>query len=134
MIEIQKKWYTVDQCRNYPEKYFVFGDNTQRVGSGGQAKIRHEVNAVGVVTKWSPGISEDAYFDESIHSPFTLISLVSEDLARVERLLKDGSIVVWPADNIGTGLAQLPKRAPNTMDFICRSLASICVLYGVEYT
>lgn len=123
MIEFQKTWYTPEQCRSQPEKYFVFGDNTHRVGNGGQAKIRYELNALGVVTKWSPTMASDAFFNERNHSYLDLISIVASDLAVIDRKLKEGATIVWPWDNVGTGLSKLPHYGPRTYQFICDTVA-----------
>lgn len=131
MIKLQKKWYKRQEIFENLDNIYVFGDNTQRVGLGGQAKeARGEYNVIGVVTKWDPGIREDSYFNEETHSPFTLIAIVSDDLGRVDQALNKGVDVIWPYDNIGTGLSKLPQLAPVTYQFICSTVAYFCDKYG----
>ncbi|MEC7290450.1 MAG: hypothetical protein VXW22_10215, partial [Pseudomonadota bacterium] len=51
----QHRIYRQDLRAN-PGTIYVFGDNTERVGLGGQAKeMRGEPNARGIATLWSPG-------------------------------------------------------------------------------
>lgn len=94
-----------------PEKLFVFGDNLERVGLGGQAaEMRGELNAVGIPTKVSPSMEPSAFFTDA-----SVMDWASASLADFERLVEHaraGGTIVWPVDDIGTGLAQLPQRAP----------------------
>lgn len=99
--------YTRSMLRRNPNTLFVFGDNVARVGYGGQAaEARGEPNSVGIVTKLSPSkFFSDADFD--IARP-----LVVKAFNRLGMHLQAGLNVVWPKDGVGTGLAQLPERAP----------------------
>ncbi len=103
-----RRYITRDMLKAEPEKLFVFGDNIQRRGCGGQAKeMRGEPNAVGIPTKRFPSMSETAFFTDII-LPYWIESC-KRDLIKL--LVFDGT-VVWPEAGIGTGLAQLEKRAP----------------------
>jgi hypothetical protein len=106
-----EKHITRAMLRANPATLFVFGDNYAGIGRGGQAKeMRGEPNAVGIPTKWAPHMREDAFFkNEDLEKVRLLID------ARFTRLLnhiRSGNEVVWPADGIGTGLAELQARAP----------------------
>lgn len=35
-VEIQDEWYSINECKKFPNKLYVFGDNTLRVGNGGK--------------------------------------------------------------------------------------------------
>ena len=49
--------------RQWGTTVFVFGDNMERCGFGGQAAaMRGEPNAVGVPTKWAPGSAPADFF------------------------------------------------------------------------
>lgn len=100
--------YTRDEIRANPEKLYVFGDNFQRKGYGGQAaEARDEPNALGIATKISPAaLLSDDYFSEVVFREF----LPKFMLLKMQ--LDTGGIVVWPKDGIGTGLALLPEAAP----------------------
>jgi hypothetical protein len=96
--------------RAEPEARFVFGDNVLRRGRGGQAaEMRGEPNAIGVVTKWNPVMREASFFRD--HDP-DIAEGVERDLRLIWRALKDGRVVYFPTSGIGTGLADLPARAP----------------------
>lgn len=91
-----------------PEKLFVFGDNFQRRGFGGQAKeMRGEPNAVGIPTKRFPSMAEESFLTDNL---LTLWGVNSG--AAIIKLLGFEGVIVWPAAGIGTGLAELEKRAP----------------------
>lgn len=112
-----KKRITRDYIKQNLETIFLFGDNMQRTGFGGQAQeMRGEINSIGVPTKWSPYTGEAAYFTDA-------------DLPKVQKFidfpfdvaiawLKAGRSVCIPADGFGTGLAQLEKRAPAVATYI----------------
>ena len=129
LIEFREEWYTPEMLRAEPDKIFVFGDNTKRVGKGGQAIIRDEPNALGVVTKWYGNNYPQAFMkdDEYLLNVNTIIS----DLQVVESYLRAGHTVVWPKDGIGTGRARLSTEAPKTYLFITGTLTYFCNKYGV---
>ncbi|MDE4297141.1 hypothetical protein PXK56_18310 [Phaeobacter gallaeciensis] len=109
----QFRIYRQDLQRN-PGVLYVFGDNVKRVGLGGQAaEMRGEPNAVGVATKWEPSSERPACFfsDTNIDQQKQIIS---KDLAPVLKALKEGKTVIWPLDGIGSGLSEVPTRAPQT--------------------
>jgi hypothetical protein len=99
--------YNRDMIRRNPSTLFVFGDNLARVGFGGQAKeARGEPNSVGIVTKLSPStFLTDADVDK-VRTP------IIQAFARLATHLSNGGTVVWPSDGVGTGLAEMPERAP----------------------
>ncbi len=107
MIEF-KEYITREIVQTESHKLFVFGDNVERQGLGGQAKeIRYEPNAIGIITKHKPTMTEDAFLDDSFYKRW--LELSANDILQI--FLYPG-IVVWPYYGIGTGLAQLPKKAP----------------------
>lgn len=115
-IIVQKFIYRSD-LRDNPYAAYVFGDNTERVGMGGQAKeMRHEPNAMGVVTKWRDGMECNDFFYDSQFKETK--KLIDADFAPVVARLKMVGVVVIPLDWLGTGYSQLPKRAPNTHAYI----------------
>ncbi len=101
------KRYTRAMIQRNPDVLFVFGDNLARRGFGGQAaEARGEPNSVGIVTKMSPSryLSDDNWLD--VRDP------IVEAFNRLRNHLVNGGTVVWPQDGVGTGLAELPTRAP----------------------
>lgn len=116
MIEY-RKFITRQMLRSETNKLFVFGDNLQRKGLGGQAKeMRGEPNAVGIPTKWAPSMDEDAFLVDTDLGIWEYCS--QYDRARLLAHHANGGIIVWPEDGIGTGLAQLPQRSPLIWEII----------------
>lgn len=100
--------------------FYVFGDNIQRVGTGGQAReMRGEPNAIGIPTKRSPTEYFNAH-DEVKSS--VAYEEICKALSKVLVKLQNGKIVVWPSDGVGTGLARLQQHAPRLYDLIQSSL------------
>ena len=100
-----------------PEDLYVFGDNVQRVGMGGQAfYMRGEPNAVGVATKWTPSGDPAAYFADKDLKAVKHIWIT--DTERLVQHLLEGGNVIWPEDGIGTGLSDVPARAPKVWEMM----------------
>lgn len=105
--------YTRAMIRRNPTTLFIFGDNLQRVGYGGQAaEARGEPNVVGIITKMSP--SAFLYDTQYLIVREPLITA----FVRLVQHLKSGQDIVWPADGVGTGLARLPETGPMLFQFI----------------
>lgn len=106
----QHRIYRQDLQKN-PNVLYVFGDNLLRKGMGGQAAhMRGEPNAVGVATKKTPSMSEEAFYSDAEYDDLKKMFL--KDVTPLVVALKQGKTVVWPSDGIGTGLSEVPKRAP----------------------
>lgn len=112
MIIFQKLIYRDDVKRN-PNVLYVFGDNIARKGFGGQAReMRGEPNAIGIATKHSP----IAYFSDKDFED--VIEIIDIDFKPLFTHQTSGGIIIIPTDGIGTGLAQLPSRAPKIHAYI----------------
>lgn len=127
-----KKYITREFMRQHPDWLFVFGDNFERRGSGGQAKeMRGESNAVGIPTKRKPLDTLESYLSDS-----DLEEWEHETIAPGDRLyehLDNDGIVVWPEDGIGTGLAQLKEKAPKIYQYLkCWQYDLECEYYLIE--
>lgn len=124
MPVIKQKWITRADLKASPDTLFLFGDNDARRGYGGQAReMRDEPNAIGVRTKWVPVMSQYAFFDDR---QFDVVSkMIDEDLEPAREHLRQGGRLVVPEDGLGTGLSQLPERAPVTNAFLCTRLAEL---------
>lgn len=120
-ILYQSRIYRKD-LRCNPTVIYLFGDNEVRSGFGGQAKeMRGEPNAIGIRTKRLPTQDEDAYWSDDLFS--RQVKMIDEDFDSIP----DNVIVVIPLDGIGTGLSELPKRAPDTwsrINYRIKQLAS----------
>lgn len=125
-----EKRITRDMLRAEPDTLFVFGDNLQRRGFGGQAKeMRGEPNAVGIPTKKAPSMHPcDMYKDADLAA---YKRARSEDLNRLGEHLTRGGTVVLPADGLGTGRAQLERCAPAVWEQLQIDLATLRAADGI---
>lgn len=113
--------------RANPTHLFVFGDNEERIGLGGQAgACRGEPNAIGVATKRSPSMHPTAFWSDDDFN--RCAAIVDEDLVPVFKHLRAGGVVVLPEAGIGTGLSELPKRAPRLAAHIATRFEELRVI------
>lgn len=106
-----QKFISRDDLKKNPDILYLFGDNNSRYGNGGQAKeMRGEPNAVGIRTKRDPAYNETSFFDDKDFDEVKM--MLVEDFQEPVAHLGRGGIVVIPSDGLGTGLAQLPTKAP----------------------
>lgn len=107
----RQKWIERADLKNNPDVVFLFGDNTERKGMGGQAgAMRGEPNAIGIATKWTPTSGTNAYFSDGDYKDACFV--ISKDFRPAFAARDRGQLVVVPADGLGTGLSELPQRAP----------------------
>ena len=99
--------------QNNRQVLYVFGDNLERIGFGGQAKeMRGEVNSFGFATKRKVAHgTDDCYFHDG---QYDLPEILEEEFKRLCKSIaeNDYHAVVLPLDGIGTGLSKLPEYAP----------------------
>jgi len=125
-----QKWITRQDLRNNPKVYYVFGDNVQRVGLGGQAKeMRGEPNAIGVVTKWAPGWDEADYFNDVNMGAWLALE---SDLNKIANYLIHIETLVFPSDGLGTGLSMLPQKAPKMYKKLYDTIAAHAAKEGIS--
>ena len=91
--------------------------------------MRGEPNAVGIPTKKKPSMDEDAFFTDN---EFELNkSTIEAALSPVFIAVSDNNItLVIPADGLGTGRAELDRRAPQTFAYLQRRLADLEAFIG----
>lgn len=112
--------------RANPQTVFLFGDNMAGLGLGGQAReMRGEPNAVGVPTKWYPGRSTKDYFTDDDLKNRDVWHAINGAFERARIALERGHDVVIPTAGIGSGLAELPTRAPKLHAMIEKALQSL---------
>ena len=111
---VYKQFITRKDLRDNPEDLYVFGDNMARKGFAGQAgHMRGEPNAVGIPTKRRPSMAASAFFNNKDLHAFIIAT------RNTFIMLRDYTgTIVWPAAGIGTGLAQLERRAPKIWEII----------------
>lgn len=123
---LRVKEITREQVRSTPNTMFVFGDNMARQGMGGQAAaMRGEPNSIGVPTKWRPSNGPDSFFkDEDWLNTSVRVAVIGAFSIMETHLIK-GQNVVIPIDGLGTGLADLPRKAPIIFHYIQRRLSDL---------
>ena len=124
---IYQKQITADDLRANPDVLYLFGDNGTRLGLGGQARImRGKRNTQGILTKWKPRMEEGAFLSDDDFSMATYV--IDGDFRRPRQQIQAGGVVVCPLDGLGTGLADLPTRAPRIMEYIRDHLRTLHTL------
>lgn len=115
-IEYQKI-YSYDEVLANPEKVYVFGDNLDKSGCGGQAVIRYCHNAFGVPTKRYPSMHEGAFFKDKECERNHVLTALRElyTIGKNRRL-------VFPVDGIGTGRARMKEKSPLIYHEMCEIL------------
>lgn len=106
------KFWTRKLVENDPDNIYIFGDNTEGWGTGGQACIRGLKNAYGIPTKITP---YRYMSDRELAFNAMIIKQAIENLPRDKNW-------VLPEDGLGTGLADLPNKAPKTYQFLLDEL------------
>jgi len=109
--------YTDVDVKANPNTIYIFGDNTKRVGTGGQAQIRNNPNAMGIATKLAPSMEESAFMTDTDLDNNKAI--IDADIAKIKAT---GKSVVLPKDGLGTGLAKLKEKAPETYKYLKQRL------------
>ena len=123
-----KKFIKRDYVIENHDKYFVFGDNFERTGYGGQAKaMRGEQNAIGIATKKKASHDRWAYLTDSDFDMFQ--KELDTKLKIIKNHLLDGKIVIWPEDGIGTGLAKLEEKSPKCWDHLNYTVGKLMCKY-----
>ena len=118
-IEIRERITRAD-LRADKEKMFLFGDNLAERGLGGQAReMRGEENAVGIPTKKAPDNNPTSFFTDKEFAENKRAIDASFDKIPPDK------IIVIPKAGIGTGLAQLAEKAPQTFAYLNEKLAEI---------
>lgn len=123
---IEVEYITREYVRSHTDQHFLFGDNLQRGGFGGQAReMRGEPNTIGIITKRAPSMREDAFLSDE---EWPMVRLSWGHAARIIIWhLTYGGTVVIPKAGLGTGYAQLPIRAP----YIAEQLVAMIDLFRV---
>lgn len=105
--------------RENPDKVYLFGDNLEGTGKGGQAVVRDEPNAIGIPTKKAPRRDAGAYFNDAD------LQANKDAIDEAFNKIPDEATVVIPKDGLGTGLADLANKAPKTFKYLQEKLAEL---------
>lgn len=113
-VEVTDHWYSKELLLSNPDKVFIFGDNLQRRGKGGQAVVRHERNSFGIATKVKPSTMVGSFFDDS--NP-THYKAIEDDLFELKEIGKETTLV-FPSGGLGNGLSQMHLRCPKLFSYM----------------
>lgn len=95
---------TQDFLDNNPNAYFIFGDNLERYGHGGAAKLRDHPHAIGFITK--------KFFDnkdESFYKPEEYSPVFFEELDKLKKIIQKRPDKTFYISMLGGGLANKYK-------------------------
>ena len=98
-VEITQKF--LDENTN---AYFVFGDNLERQGYGGAAKLRDHPHSIGFITKKFPDNK-----DESFYKPEEYSAVFFEELAKLKIIIQKRPDKIFYISQLGGGLANRYK-------------------------
>lgn len=112
--------YTKKLVKENKNFYFVFGDNLNKTGHGGQAIIRDYPNTIGIPTKKYPSnhhksFMTDNEFEENKNA-------IDQSFRKIELRIREGYYIVLPRNGLGTGLAKLEEKAPKTNKYLLEKL------------
>lgn len=119
-VSIANKAYDSNLTKQRPNSIFIFGDNLEGRGKAGQAVIRNEPNAMGIPTKKVPAKYDNAYFTDADFDT----AKAAIDKA-IQAIVAKGQDVIFPRGGLGTGLANLDKRAPKVWAYLNEQLESV---------
>jgi len=103
-------WSSADLMDALPGMVWVFGDNVDRRGCGGQACIRYVPGAFGIPTKLGPGVLEHHYFSDTYYH--THRKYIDDAMDQLCDMWNQGRVIVLSENGYGNGLAQLDVVAP----------------------
>jgi hypothetical protein len=122
-IIIFEGFWTITDVINHPNWLFVFGDNDVGLGKGGQAIIRGLSNTIGIPTKKYPSNHPLSFYTDKEYIQNT--NKISHAIDKLIDKSKNYNRVVLPKDGFGTGLADLPNRAPKTYDYLVEAIEKL---------
>ncbi len=111
-ITVQEDWYSLEQCNANPHNIYVFGDNFKHFGNGGQAMIRSAKNSIGLATKKLPSQEANSFFDDSLDDFVGMLTDIYKLYQMTQHPAYADYTMVFPKAGLGTGLSELPTRAP----------------------
>ena len=85
---------------NNPDAYFIFGDNLERWGHGGAAKLRDHPHSIGFITKKFPDNKDSSFYKPEEYSP-----VFFEELEKLKRVIEKRPGKTFYISQLGGGLA-----------------------------
>jgi hypothetical protein len=128
-IYLFETYWSVNDCLENKECLFVFGDNDIKRGCKGQAIIRNCSNAIGIPTKKFPNNKAESFYTDTKYRENCkkIMTAVADIIASSVNYDK----VYFPKNGLGTGLSQLPIKAPKTNIFLNKIIFEC---FGINYT
>jgi hypothetical protein len=87
-----------------PNAYFVFGDNLERRGYGGAAKLRDHPRSIGFITKKFPDNKDESFYKPEEYSP-----VFFEELKKLKVIIQKQPNKTFYISQLGGGLANRYK-------------------------
>ena len=91
---------TQEFLEDNPNAYFVFGDNLERYGHGGAAKLRDHPHAIGFITKKFPDNRDGSFYKPEEYSP-----VFFEELKKLKAIVEKRPDKLFFISKLGGGLA-----------------------------
>jgi hypothetical protein len=91
---------TWDFLSNHPNARFVFGDNLQRWGKGGAAKLRDHPQTIGFITKKFPDTRDGSYYH-----PHEYTEVFEEEFQKLQARIAGSPSQTFYVSQLGGGLA-----------------------------
>jgi guanylate kinase/GNAT superfamily N-acetyltransferase len=138
-IKVPKKLYQVplaesiahmdrEEVKKDKDVAYIFGDNEDRKGTKGQAEIRGLPNAFGIRTKKSPSMRKSAFWSDDDYKES--VKMMADDFLAL--FMSGYTRVKIPESGLGTGLAELPQRAPRTFSWLQSMIGLLLAQKGDE--
>jgi hypothetical protein len=121
--------FTPKLVRENIDIIFVFGDNLSEKGKGGQAVIRDFKNTIGVPTKKYPSNHKSSFMTDDELKQNKIV--INKAFTKIITKIKEGHYIALPAGGLGTGLAKLAEKAPETNKYLLNKLEKLKKDYGV---
>lgn len=113
---------TREQVKN-SDAIWVYGDNLQRKGYGGQAAVcRGLPNTIGICTKTRPDNKQSAFAKDDDF--LTWATIIKSDIDKVEKRILQGK-KVYIINGIGTGRARMRETAPKIFEYLVKKLSHL---------
>ena len=122
-VIVYSGFWSVETTLHYHDYIFIFGDNDIKKGKKGQAVIRDQPNAFGIPTKKLPNLSDAAFYTDAEYAHNKL--QIDAAIINIKLNLPNYSGIIYPENGIGTGLAQLDKRAPRTFKYLTDAIREL---------
>ena len=117
---------TFSEITANPDTLYLYEDNEKRVG---MKPFLNTPNVLGIRVMKTPSTdSKHAFWNDQEFDQNT--GIIDEDLAKVEILLKQGRIVVFPLKGLGTDRAKLDTLAPKTYTYLCERVARLLRIFN----